>query len=313
MIIKDKVQLPFPHLKDIDVDLFIAASGYESRSTFIAKQLQKYSIQRKIVFKFIDENSVSARRLNDAYFENDGYEQIDVDGDSNVEVRRFFNGVNWTSKFNWNIVVDYSVMTRVWYSAILEFIKCYNSAPITINFYFCYSISSFASSPKMDSYNIHIGPIRGFSNLTVPQKPTALIIGLGYERNRAIGLSEYLDGETFVFYTDRSKEEKYSIEVENNNKELIKQLKPNNIWKYPINDLNYLYRKLYTLCLDLADKFRVIIAPCGPKPFSLISLLVALDLENIDVWRISPGKSAPAIDKKAEGEVTMFFVSTSAS
>lgn len=63
---------------------------------------------------------------------------------------------------------------------------------------------------------------------------------------------------------------------------------------------------LTLFCDDLLRNYRVILAPCGPKPFTLLSLITAIKLPDIDVWRISSGKAAPTIDKVADGEV--FFL-----
>jgi hypothetical protein len=66
---------------------------------------------------------------------------------------------------------------------------------------------------------------------------------------------------------------------------------------------------LSSLIEDLSRNYRVIIAPCGPKPFTLVSLCLALMFENIDVWRISSGKQSVPIDKEAEGDVVAYKIS----
>jgi hypothetical protein len=48
----------------------------------------------------------------------------------------------------------------------------------------------------------------------------------------------------------------------------------------------------------------VIIAPCGPKPFTLFSFILASQIPNIDVWRISAGDDENQVIKpKAAGEL----------
>ena len=232
-----------------------------------------------------------------------------ADSDSDEEVISYLQENFGHVEGPLSIVIDYSSMSRVWYSAILRFFYFNNNIENEIKIFCCYSIAKFSPSIKDESYNLHIGPIRGFSSLSIPQKPTALVIGLGYEKNRAIGLNEYFDGETFVFHTDASVRPEFSQEVKSNNSLLLNQLKKENICLSSITDLNGLYRMLFSLCNDLEDSYRVIIASCGPKSFTLISLIVGLELRNISVWRISAGKGAIPTDKAPEGKITTFSIS----
>lgn len=309
MKISKKIQIPFIELSNRKIDLLITASGYEARSTFLSKKFDLKNVADKICFGFKNELSSLNRKTNDFFFQTHGFEIILADSDSDLEILDFLDAKFKTIKRDVNVVVDYSSMSRVWYSAILRYFSTNKVVKFGVNIYCCYSIAKFTNSPRDSSFNLHIGPIRGFSNLTIPQKPTALIIGLGYEKNRATGLNEYFDGETFAFFTDNSRQPEFSEEVKKNNAQLLNQLKPENICTYSIIDLNGLYHSLYSLCKDLESNYRVIIAPCGPKSFALISLIVSLELKNIGVWRISPGKSAMPLDKVPEGEISLFQVS----
>jgi mRNA-degrading endonuclease RelE of RelBE toxin-antitoxin system len=89
---------------------------------------------------------------------------------------------------------------------------------------------------------------------------------------------------------------------------LQKDTAEENIYRYPINDLEYSERQLLSLCSYLKDAYRVIIAPSGPKPFTLISLIVALKMKEIDVWRISQGDIRNAVQYKASGKVSLYRV-----
>ncbi len=308
MKINSRIQIPFSQLKGIPIDLIITSSGYEARSTFIAQNLNLREIKQKIVLAFSNENQTINRSSNDLFFTHNSFLQILADSDTEDEIFNYLSEHLIDGKEEFNIVIDYSSMTRIWYSSILKYFFYNQSLESKVNLFFCYAIAKFIPSPKENAYNLHIGPIRGFSNLTVPQKPTALIIGLGYEKSRAWGLNEYFDGETFAFYTDNVKEPKYSQEVEKNNSVLLSELKPENICRYSINDLSSLYSTLFSLTKDLSSSYRVIIASCGPKPFTLISLIIALERRDIDAWRISAGKGAIPVDKIAEGEIAVFKV-----
>lgn len=306
MIIKELTQVPFEEATKNKIDIFICSSGYEERSIYVSKELADIKIDQRLVLAFNDKKNELSRPKNDNYFQEENFEFLICDGDledniySKLEIL-----VKAINKEKIIILVDYSCMTRIWYGAILKFFNFNSFTQSNIEILFAYSLAKYIKSSDKETYNIHIGPIRGFTSISVPQKPTALVIGLGYEKNRAIGLNEYFDGETFLFYSDSSKEFEYCNEVRTNNAEIISIIKKQNIYTYPMTDLSYTFSMLASLCLDIKRDYRVILAPCGPKPFTLISLILSLSLEDIDVWRISSGKEADSIDKKAEGEISV--------
>jgi hypothetical protein len=50
--------------------------------------------------------------------------------------------------------------------------------------------------------NKYMGPIPGIYRVSASYKPTALILGLGYEKETAVGIMEYLDPQmTYAFYS----------------------------------------------------------------------------------------------------------------
>ena len=151
-----------------------------------------------------------------------------------------------------------------------------------------------------------MSPLFGYCDLNVPSRPTALIIGLGNERNRIYGLKEYFDAVPYLFYSDKSYNDKYSKEIEVINKEIIEETCPNNIFQFPIHDLTYTNYILENLCLTLLKDYRVIIAPCGPKPFAILAMINSLKHDDsLEVWRISPGSKIPKIDREPTGLISI--------
>ena len=98
----------------------------------------------------------------------------------------------------------------------------------------------------------------------------------------------------------------YFNEVCENNKNLLSSIKSDNIFYYPLSNLKYAETLLSQLIKDLLDDFRIILAPSGPKPFTLISLLAAFRFENVDVWRISAGEEELPTNKEASGSFSFF-------
>jgi len=297
-------------LKSAQIDLLICSSGFESRASHLATQLSNKEIRSKVVLSFDDRVNEYSRAKNDHFFSENYYQRLTSDGDEENDIVQYLNEFLSTCTQNEiTIAVDYSCMTRIWYGAILKYFRFQKIVDKKITIFFCYSLARYVKSPEKETFNFHIGPIRGFTNISIPQNPTALIICLGYEKNRALGLYEYLDGETFLFISDDVKEPKYSQEVRANNYEIIEATKNQNKYEYSINDMEHTYSLISSLCKDLSKDYRIVIAPCGPKPFTLLSLLVALIQDNIDAWRISSGKESVPVDKKPEGEIIVYQVS----
>ena len=293
------------------IDLVIVSSGYEERSTFVAKILGKQLADAiKICCGFNANKTKVQRKQNDRLFKKLGYEMIEGNGDDDYFMEQFIKTVIDKSFLNYeciNVLVDYSSMTRLWYASLLRCLY-YNDFPLKINTFFAYSFAKYHPPAKKIVQNIHVNPIDGYSEFSLPDKPTALIIGMGYEAERAYGLTEYFDADTFLFYNENAKEEQFMKDVEKLNSDLITSIPQDRIYRYPIGNLEYLERMLYNLCKSLSIRYRVVIAPCGPKPFTLISLLVSLRLHNVDVWRISPGNSRNQISRIANGDISIFEV-----
>jgi hypothetical protein len=290
-------------------DLILVSSGYEDRCTFLVKELEPIATS-KFVLAFPNPAISTAMKKNDNLFEKKGYLSIKSDGDDEKHITSLLTSLSQElkDKSRIKILVDYSSMTRVWYACILKYfwLKRQPFTSVTLDFF--YSYASYSPNKALEKKNIHINPIESFTNFSLPSKETALIIGLGYEKNKAYGLTEYFDATTFYFITDQSKGASYSDEVLTINKALLKTVTPDKIFLYPINDLKYTEDLLCSLCESLSLNYKIIIAPCGPKPFTLISLIAAMRTNLVDVWRISPGKGGDPINRKPDGTYSLYRI-----
>lgn len=293
-------------LRQKQIDCLICCSGFEKRATFLASQLNLENIENKYVLKFDNFRTEPSRILNDDFFELNNFVSLEFSGNDSL-----FFGIIWSeiSKKNNNevirIVLDYSSMTRLWYSSAISFIRDLKIGPKVV-FYFCYSFSSFVNPINSSLRNLHIDPIPGFSKMTSPDKPTALVIGLGYEKERAFGLSEYFDAETYVFFTDNIDGSDYQKYVKDANEAILEYVKDENLFEYSLEHLENAESLLFSLCNSLNRDYRIVIAPTGPKPFTLLCLLTSIRLENIDVWRISAGNSIRPINKIPTGQTSIY-------
>lgn len=287
-------------LLNIEFDFVIAATGYESRASYIASLLNDDLKCDKIVIGFPDYKYENSRIENDRFFNKRKYKFIECDGAKSKEILTSIdNFILSCTKDDLSILVDYSSMTRNWYGAIINHFKLLYTSKKSIRVFYSYSAAEFYSAPEKESIISNFNPIPGYCNLSIPSCPTALITALGYDKNKAFGLREYFDAEVlYLFYTEGNK---FSEIVKDRNEDIIKSTKPDFIFPFNMKDLLYTKSILYDLCVKISANYRIIIAPCGPKPFTLLSFLISSSIDLVDVWRIS-GIDYQA-NRKPNGEV----------
>lgn len=304
-------QVTEEQLDEIKFDISYFACGYEKRSIFFKS---KHNIESK--FSYVLEFEKEARlktKENKLFYEKDSEcNFVLAEGESGVEIINTLNVFFKTcEESDINILIDYSSMTSIWFSSFLNYFNCYfkDSKIKRVNLFYAYSHSIYTGPLKGESLALSVDPLEGFSNISIPDKPTALIIGLGYEKDKATGLAQYLDAESYVFISDSSYAEEFSQTVKVENSVLLTEVKKENIFEYPILNLKIAAKLLHTLIVDLAQSHRIVLAPCGPKIFSLLCLIESIKVENTDVWRISSSKaSKTAVDKEPDGKISIYRV-----
>jgi hypothetical protein len=304
-------QLNFSEVKNQHFDFYIAASGFEERASYQSKEFVGH-VENKIVLAFTSEMDDPNRKLNDMFFNNNNFTSYLIDGEEpdNKVLEKIVDDIMelLERNTNVNVYIDYSSMTRNWYAYFLFAIKnLLTDKKITLTF--GYSHGKYVPFDGSNTLNRIVKPLYGYCNLSVPSKPTALIIGIGNEINRIYGLKEYFDAIPYLFYSDISYSSEYALEIETLNKQFIDETKLENIFRYPIHDLIYTNYLLENLCKALLNNFRIIITPCGPKPFALLAMINAIKYENdIEVWRISPGNRISKINREPTELVTVLEV-----
>lgn len=290
------------------IDFLIVASGYESRCVFQAKKLFKQST-KKFALGFKGEQNDSNRIKHDEDLSNLNFESLLIDAEeSPSELESIIDKIDnyaASKKDSTVVYIDYSSMTRNWYSyLLLRLTSCPNSQSLRL--YFGYSHAEYVKSTRSSTLNRIVSPLFGYCDLCIPSKPTALIIGLGNEPERIYGLKEYFDAAPYLFYSDTSYNEQYSSEVEELNQEIINELNKNHVFKFPVHDLLFTYHLIESLCRSLMKYYRIVIASCGPKPFSLVSMIASLNYsDSIEAWRISAGLKTNKVDRTPTGLVSL--------
>jgi len=302
MNVKYIKQIASDEIKKEKFDLIIVSSGYEARATYIASVINQNIKTKKYVFSFNDYKDVEIRKKNDDFFKKLDYTSINLGGnDSTIIIDIIDEFIKSTNENTLSILIDYSSMTRIWYGSIINYFKHTIIENKSVRVYFSYSCAQLHEPIEKEFKISHFSPIDGFCSLSIPSVPTALITGLGYETNKTFGLKEFFDAELlYLFYTEGNK---FTEFVFDKNRELLSKTHPRYKIPYNIRDILLTKTMLYDLCLSLKNDFRIIIAPCGPKIFTLISFFVASEIDSVDVWRISSDDIDVHAKREPNGEI----------
>jgi hypothetical protein len=298
MKLKSAEQLPVQKLADMNSEILIAASGYESRCIALSQKIYQ-GVRWKYVIRFKEHKNLSQRAINDAKFADMRFIAFEAQEGSFHDILGILDKVvhEADNLKSFTVVIDYSCMTKVWYSTILNYFINRRLNAVKISLVFSYTPSRF-TPPQTPMPNGVMGPLPGIFRISASQRPTALILGLGYEKESAKGLMDYLDPKiTFAFYSKPALDEQFAEHLERNNCQLLEQLGTMRTFTHPLMDLKATESQLLSLCEGLRQSHRVILAPLGPKPFALLCLLIATKLQDVDVWRVSCGSHGNLYDR----------------
>jgi|SRR5882724_71191 len=294
-----------------DLTVVLCADGYEERSVAAASQLKGKDISFRYAIPF-KEQKILSRPDNDIFFQANEYELLpelsgsDFDGACSAFEKILTSCIK---RGSCRIAIDYSCMTRAWLGAFINHLFDRSSEGARVDVFFLYSPAAF-SEPRYPSPNAIVTPLRGFCSLRAVDEPVALVIGCGYEKMRATGLKEYIDPATTVlFYTDPAFDNRYPQLVIENNAGLFAEVGEKNVVRYPLQDMDSTAAMLYDRVTDLSKNFRVILAPLGVKPFSLLSMLLAARYRLADVWRVSGETLTTPRKGESSGELLVYRVS----
>lgn len=304
MELDSNIQMSSEYLQKQKFDAIITVSGFESRSSFLVDKIDTTAIPQKIVLAYKELTETLFRPLNDAKYKEKGFIFYHVPSKDASGLASILDDVcSKASRESIDILIDYSCMTKVWYHGILAYFANLEENIFNVNLWFCYAPSEFIK------FNPNISNNKAFDS-DVPKssgtKPIALILGLGYESGKSSEMAQKSDAQvTFAFYADPAYDERYVREVLENNQALLKMISHDKIISYPIFDLNSINDSLTQLCIKLRLSHQLVLAPIGPKPFTLLCFILSTRYPDIKIWNVSSvGKTAP-VDHKPYGELLL--------
>jgi len=279
---------PSSVLSEAEFDLFICASGYESRSTFIFELMANEGKFRSVLALGFEKSCQQEwRARNDELFARDGVEISLVLEDQEQSIFELLEkAVPVFSTVR--LLVDYSSMPRRWINAIVNFFK-FNQGLEHVEVFFVYSMGSHIERSVVPEYpesDYQISSIESLTTLegaAVRQKRTMAIVGLGFEWIAPFAACELMEpDDVLAFYGEPGSLPDYGERALGINSRFIDEFcRDEAPIPLSVRSVEHTYRILGELAAPAISSRNVALVPLGPKTHVLACILVANRLPEV--------------------------------
>jgi hypothetical protein len=287
-----------------EYDAVIATLGFETRARFVSSAL---TFRPEYLFACgFDERNILAFEDNRQWFVENGFEVATCD-DSQFKdyCLSVLAKLSQTNKDSFRFCIDVSSMSRfrlaIWFEVLLD-----SANNVTHFVDFLYSPAEFSEPIIQDSQMAVAEPVThmfaGWSRM--PELPPSVLIGLGYEQDKAIGIIEYIEPTKVFAFRPRGGDKRYESAVDEANTTFWDIVSPDDVIDYSIDNLSDCIAAMESLIVGSLHTERPVLIPFGPKIFAVCCLLVScIHYPNVAVWRVSSGQSEEAIDSLPDGKI----------
>lgn len=286
-------------------DLVIGAVGYEARARHI---LTTYSISGRVkAAAAFPAQQVFEYERNWKEFEKRDYKVEVIQDEQYIEwlhslIRTARHSPDCDKSGHLRVVVDISSLTR---TRIAHLVSTFAQSGIEgeISVAFLYSLAHYTPPPVEQVSNTHVGPVsKDFAGWwDEPERALSAVVGVGYEQDKALGATEYLQAEDIWLFQPESVEVEYTGALNTANKTLLEAVPKSQLLSYSVHDPIDLFSRLRALVQGLSVTNNVILLPFGPKLFVLCSLLVGVSNNQLAVWRVSAQTNEDPVNRTASG------------
>jgi hypothetical protein len=210
------------------------------------------------------------------------------------------------------IFVDVSAFPRRILAAVLDAVREAVVDGARVNLTLAYRLAVFSKpSDRPAPPNRRVAPVH--PNMAgwprVPGLPVHLIVGLGYERGKALGAVEYIQPAHLSLFFPDSPEVRFANQVQARNHELLEGIRKESVFHYPVMDPAAQLALLSSLLQAMVTTSKPILLPFGPKIFYAICLLASFRFSEVSVWHVSGEEDEPAAQVRPSSHVTFASVS----
>jgi hypothetical protein len=284
-------------------DVFLGCISYESRCLNVfsktrRKQSYRIFLDRQDTSAVAQRSRKIASRMSEILKCADDLKEVEAGVFNELACRAS------TDEVPLAILLDISSMPRPYIAAVLSAI-CSVADIRPIRLLVTYSLAKYTPPPSSISPNATVSPVhKKFAGWTDdPGKSVAAVVGLGYERHKAMGAVEYLQSSEWWLFLPLSAESKFRTQVNKHNKLLCEATPKDRLFEYDLHSPLKTLVVLETLISSIKKSFKPALLPFGPKIFFFLSLITALVHPEASVWYVSGEADDPKIDRAASGHV----------
>jgi len=274
----------------------LATCGYERRSSYLARIIAAPKLGLALIH---DENRVASFDDNFGIYRDRGWLTDKLD----VLLDRASAALKGAKP---SMAIDISSMPRSVMAAVVEWIIQKTDVDVDIDFLYCPADFAMSAAAASRVEQLTAGPIDDYFSGAIrpPTLPIALIMGLGLERYRGLGMVELLEPSRTWAFVAQGEDSRFAQVAMQVHDQLL-NARNSKVVTYDVYSLASTYQALESLCFGLGPRHRIVLAPSGPKIFSLASMLVAATRSPFRpaVWRVGSAGSATPADVIESGEV----------
>lgn len=295
------VDLDTVHKEQYNVSLF--ASGYESRCIHMPGLIHPSLVDNPLIFGFMEEIHSGNRDNNDKFFEERWKRPIiSLSGDDEKPIYEHLHECTKEIDHPIHILVDYSSMSRLWYTAVLNWAR-FAAFGKEVIIDFVYAMGKYEEE-KQPMVIRNMVSILGCEGRAYRLRESVAVFGLGFHGLAALCVLDQLEADTvYAFLASPGSTEEYVAKTREINKVLISNYKTKPVLELPLASVEMCYRHLAEIIAPHRPDGEITLIPMGPKPHVLASILVAMRFPEVACFRVS-GAPDP-LDVKPTGDIVV--------
>jgi hypothetical protein len=278
--------------------IVIASCGYERRSSYIGRLgLNK----RRGIAATYPATGADREAENRELYESLGWDVL-------PSSEALDEAIASSSQAGVCLTVDISSMPRRFLADVVERITASKGPrPRRVRFLYCPGDFEQTSRAAGRDVNLSATPVSPYfeGGHRPTSVPVGLVVGLGLEPHRALGIMELLEPvRTWVFKSDAA-DERYRDATDAVNRQVLADFEARGVFDYDLHSLESTYFALESLTHAACSDYRLVFAPSGPKIFSLACLLVGAkrSIDRPAVWRVGGSETDAGADVDEMGKV----------
>jgi hypothetical protein len=288
-------------IRNASFDIFIGFLCNETRSVHVLKRAYEQCAKRIMI---VETRSADSQPMAQHARWAKKAEQIQVVfNDDELEAELLEDAI--TSKLQnlkegdaaVSILFDISSMPRSVIATVMATIEDFTSTH-SVEMTVAYCLAKYTPPVDHNLANKTVRPVHpSFTGFSIDASlPVAAIVGLGYEKGKALGAVEYIQSTDWWVFVPTSEETKYLKKVEQHNQTILNVVGAERRFEYSVHSPLLTVSHLDSLVSGLKETHKPVFLPFGPKIFFFCSLLVALVHRRCAVWHVVGEASAAKAD-----------------